>query len=284
MKIAGLALTMILAGCGVGADRTSETGSLGSVLGDRHVHSLWVDPQDPDRLLVGVHGGLYRSSDGGRSWTLAALDGDDAMNVVGAADAGPLWVAGHDVLERSEDRGRRFDPVRPAGLPGLDLHGYAVRDGRPQEIYAAVAGEGLFRSTDGGQSFAVASRAFGPSVFGMAIRGDGRIFAADPSQGLLVSEDGGRSFDLPIRGEGFVSVAIEQGRPGLVLVGGGPGVYLSRDGGRSYAKSPVDHAVAAVATAPSDRRRVYAVGTDGLVFVSRDRAQTWSTVGEEPTH
>jgi photosystem II stability/assembly factor-like uncharacterized protein len=105
-----------------------------------------------------------------------------------------------------------------------------------------------------------------------------------PARGCSSAQTADAPSICPIRGQGFVSVAIEQGRPDLVLVGGGPGVYLSRDGGRSYAKWSVDHPVAAVATAPSDRRRVYAVGTDGIVFVSRDRARTWSTVGEEATH
>lgn len=193
-----------LAACG-GSDssRDADTpggGSLASILGDSHVHSLAVDREDPARLLLGLHKGLYVSADAGRSWNLADLEGDDAMNIASAAEGAPLWVAGHEVLERSDDDGATWHSVRPDGLPGLDIHGFAVRPDRPKEIVAAVAGQGLYRSTDGGASFALLSTQVGPSVFGMALTAEGTLFAADPGQGLLMSADGGRTFRVGIQG------------------------------------------------------------------------------------
>jgi photosystem II stability/assembly factor-like uncharacterized protein len=269
-------IVLAAAACGSGTEQSAGAGTLRQVMGDQHAHSLKVDPGDPDALLLGLHGGLYRSTDAGRSWRLAGLDGDDAMNVVGDRGGAPLWVTGHNVLERSLDGGKSFDPVRPRGLPSLDLHGFAVREGKPSEIYAAAAGEGLYRSEDGGDSFELVSRTVGPSAFGLAERRDGTLFISDPGQGFLISGDGGRSFRMPLRGQGLVSVAIEPGGRGLVVVGGEPGLYLSRDGGRRFEEGFTDAAVAAVAIAPSDPKRVYAVGSDGTVFVSDDGARTWS--------
>jgi photosystem II stability/assembly factor-like uncharacterized protein len=128
------------------------------MLGDGHVHSLAVDRQDPARLRVGVHGGLYRSSDRGRTWQLVGLESDDVMNIASAGVGAPLWIAGHEVLERSDDDGAVWRSVRPAGLPGLDLHGFAVRPGEADEIVTAVAGEGLYRSDDAGRSFDLVSK------------------------------------------------------------------------------------------------------------------------------
>ena len=273
VAVAGL---MLAAGCGSDMQQTAGAGTLKQVMGDQHAHSLKVDPSNPDALLLGLHGGLYRSTDAGRSWRFVALNGDDAMNVVGDRGGAPLWVAGHNVLERSLDGGKSFEPVRPRGLPNLDLHGFAVREGKPSEIYAAAAGEGLYRSRDAGASFELVSRTVGPSVFGLAERPDGTLFISDPGRGFLISSDGGRSFRMPLRGQGLVSVAIEPGGRGLVVVGGEPGLYLSRDGGRRFEKGFTDAAVAAVAIAPSDPARVYAVGIDGTVFVSDDGARTWS--------
>lgn len=268
------ALLFAAVACGSGEQSPLAAGSLRQVMGDQHAHSLKVDPGDPDALLLGLHGGLYRSTDAGVSWRLAALDGDDAMNIVGARGGAPVWVAGHNVLERSLDGGESFAPVRPEGLPNLDLHGFAVREGAPAEIYAAAAGEGLYRSRDGGESFRLVSRTVGPSAFGLAVRRDGTLLVSDPSAGFLISGDGGRTFRMPLRGEGLVSVAIEPGGRGLVVVGGQPGLYLSRDGARSFEEGFSD-AVAAVAIAPSDPRRVYAAGSDGTLFVSEDGARTW---------
>ena len=35
-------------------------------------HSLWIDPQDPDRALLGNDGGVYQSHDAGLTWTFSA--------------------------------------------------------------------------------------------------------------------------------------------------------------------------------------------------------------------
>lgn len=35
-------------------------------------HALWIDPDDPERLLLGNDGGVYQSADRGRTWSFAA--------------------------------------------------------------------------------------------------------------------------------------------------------------------------------------------------------------------
>lgn len=267
-----------LAACGGSGSHGAEApspGSLASILGGGHVHSLIVDREDPKRLWLGLHRGLYVSADAGRTWSLADLQDDDAMNLASAATDGPLWVAGHDVLERSDDDGASWESVRPDGLPGLDLHGFAVRPGRADEIVAAVAGQGLYRSEDGGASFRLLSKQVGPSVFGMALTADDTLFAADPSQGLLVSPDGGSRFRVGIQGQGLVSVAAV---PRLVLAAGEPGVIVSRNGGDLWESAFTDAAVAAVAIDPVHPRRAYAVGNDGRLYATSDAARTWSAV------
>ena len=272
-----------LAACGgsdsAGGSESSSRGSLASII-DSHVHSLIVDRHDSKRLWLGLHSGLYLSADAGRTWDLADLQGDDSMNLATAAKGASLWVAGHDVLERSDDNGATWESIRPAGLPGLDLHGFAVRPDRPKEIVAAVAGQGLYGSNDAGASFQLLSTRVGPSVFGMALTADGTLFAADPSQGLLVSSDGGRTFRVGIRGQGLVSVAAAPRGPRLVLAGGEPGVIVSRDGGEVWESAFRDVGVAAVAIDPSDPRRAYAVGDDGRIYMTGDAARTWSAVEE----
>lgn len=261
-----------------GAAQAATSLPLATAIGDGHPHSLMVDARAPDRLWLGVHGGLYRSEDRGASWGLAGLEGEDAMNLAGARGQAPFVVAGHNVFERSPDGGTTWDAVDPSGLPNLDLHGFALRAGQPDEAIAAAAGVGLFRSTDGGASFAPLAREVGASVFGMSYREDGALFAADPQRGLLLSRDGGVSFSVAIEEPGMVTVAAEPDRAGVVVAGGDVGIVVSDDGGRSWDTTFTEAGVAAVALDPADPRKAYAVGQDGNPYRSEDAGRNWAPV------
>src|SRR6266566_4188164 len=152
-------------------------------------HSLLVNPSNSQKLVLGTHYGLYGSSDGGRHWRFDALSGDDAMNL--ARPSGKtVWLAGHLVFKKSTDGGSTWTDVRPSGLPSLDIHGFAVDPQDPRTLYAAVAGQGLYRSRDGGHSFSLASQQVGGSVMALAVLPDRRVLAGDMQRGLLESRDG----------------------------------------------------------------------------------------------
>lgn len=129
-------VSVLLAGCG------GDAGDGGLPEGD-HVHSLGVTTHG--ELLLGLHGGLYHS-DEGVDWELVGLEGEDAM-VVAAGD-GPMFVAGHDVLYRSDDGGETFSALTPSDLPGLDIHGFAQAPTYGDKVYAYVVGHGLYASDD----------------------------------------------------------------------------------------------------------------------------------------
>ncbi len=154
-------------------------------------HSLLVAPKAPDQLVLGTHQGLFRSSDGGQSWTQAELANQDAMNLARASGK-TVWAAGHNLLARSSDGGSTWQDVQRAGLPSLDVHGFAL-DPDSDRLWAAVAGQGLYRSDNGGASFSLVTKKVGAGMMGLAVLPGGRMFAADmQQQALLASEDGGR--------------------------------------------------------------------------------------------
>src|SRR2546422_5597396 len=155
-------------------------------------HSLMVSPTNPRQILLGTHLGIYSSSDGGRVWRFQSLAGKDAMNLARPGGS-TVWMAGHQVMGRSTDGGKTWQSVRPAGLPGYDVHGFAASpsDGT---LYAAVNGHGLYRSTNGGTSFSEVSKDVGGSVMALGVRPDGAVLAGDMRQGLLASRDGGKSW------------------------------------------------------------------------------------------
>jgi len=239
-------------------------------------HTLLVSATDPERIVLGTHAGLYESADGGRTWQRGPLGGNDAMNLV-RTPSGRIWAAGHNVLFASDDGGRTWAEVRPEGLPGLDLHGFAADPDDGERLYAAVAGEGLYRSVDGGRTFSLVSEEVGPNVFGLSVTSTGRILAADPSSGVYASDDGGRTWAV-VLDEPAIGVAVAPARPRRVLATG-RGIFLSRDGGDSWeAVLVVEGGFGPVAWAPSDPRVGYVIGPERTLYSTRDGGASWQPV------
>ena len=240
-------------------------------------HSLLVDPADPQRVVLGTHAGLYESTDGGRSWKTAELRGQDAMNLA-RTPAKTVWAAGHGVLAKSEDAGETWQDVRPDGLPGLDVHGFAADPGNADRVYAAVAGKGLFVSVNGGETFDAVSTEVGPNVFGLAVTPGGRILAADPGRGLLASDDGGSTWRVVYEAS-VVGVAVSLADPQIALATG-PGILLSTDGGATWRQvQAIAEGAGPVAWAPSDPSVAYVVGFDRKLYGTRDAGATWEAMG-----
>jgi len=239
-------------------------------------HTLLVSKTDARRILLGTHAGLYESRDGGRTWRTGPLGGEDAMNLVRTRGE-RIWAAGHNVLFVSDDGGRTWSDARPAGLPGLDLHGFAADPSDGDGLYAAVAGEGLYRSVDGGRTFSVVSEDVGSNVFGLSVTPTGRVLAADPSSGVHASDDGGKTWTVVLN-EPAIGVAASPARPRRVLATG-RGIFLSRDGGERWQTVLVmQGGFGPVAWAPSDPRVGYAIGPERTLYSTRDGGASWQPV------
>jgi photosystem II stability/assembly factor-like uncharacterized protein len=147
---------------------------------------LWVDPANAEIAVVAALGhifgpnkqrGLFRTEDGGETWTqvLYLDDTTGAADLAFSADApatlyASLWqvqrhpwldyfqptVGGNSSIYRSTDGGRNWLPVGGVGLPDSPLSRIeiAVAPGhQAQRVWAAVGtadGGGLYRSEDGG--------------------------------------------------------------------------------------------------------------------------------------
>jgi len=280
------AVAAIAAIIGVAVTRSSNGGGAPSSAGNNEsaglpdtpdYHSLSVSPTSPSNILLGTHFGLYRSSDGGKSWAFEGLQNRDAMNL--ARPGGKtLWTAGHYVLAKSTDGGKTWADVNPRGLPTLDIHGFAVDPRNNRTLYAAVAGQGLYRSTDNGVSFTSVSRDVGGAVMALVVTRLGEIFAGDMQKGLLASRNGGKTWRRVLEAQ-LMGLALNPRDPQRLLAAG-PGVSLSTDGGRTWRKRlDIPEGAGPVAWSPSNPTIAYAVGFDRTFYRSSDSGQTWSAVG-----
>jgi photosystem II stability/assembly factor-like uncharacterized protein len=276
------ALGLITAGVAIAAlTRTGGTESTVPAEGlpnTRDYHSLLVSPTDARSLLLGTHDGLFRSGDGGRTWERAELSGRDAMNLARQQGGRTVWAAGHLVLAKSTDGGTTWTDTSPRGLPGLDVHGFAVDPADPKIVYAAVAGKGLFRSVDGGVTFATASTKVGPGVMALAVLPGGKVLAGDmQQQALAVSTDGGKSWKGVIQAQ-IMGLAVSPANRQRVLASG-PGVLLSTNAGRSWRQTlRLDAGTGPVAWAASKPGIAYVVGFDRSLYRTDDGGETWTPI------
>jgi photosystem II stability/assembly factor-like uncharacterized protein len=238
-------------------------------------HALYVDPANSRRLLLGTHVGMYESRDGGATWTTGPLGGQDVMNIVETPD-GALWVAGHNVLARSEDDGITWSDVRPDGLPHLDLHGFTA-DARGR-LFAAAAGDGLYTSTDGGATFTKVSDEVGAGVWGMVAFPDGTLLAAEPARGIQQSEDGGRTWQRALAAPILRLAWSPAG--GDTVVATGESVWRSEDRGATWKEGFAPGAsLEPVAAAVDEPGVFYAIAPQTrTLYRSDDGGENWAPV------
>ena len=258
-------------------EAAARAGSSPGLPTTRDYHSLLVSPTNTNDLILGTHDGLYMSTDGGRSWRFDALLRNDAMNLARSTGR-VVWLAGHDVFKKSMDGGKSWTDVQPKGVPTLDLHAFTVDARNPQTLYAAIAGQGLYRSTDAGRSFKLVSRRVGGSVTALASFADGRLLAADVNRGLLESTDGGRTWKTRLAKVLMLGLAINPSNPRRVLATGA-GIAISTDGGRSWlAALDLPRGSGPVAWSPSKPSVAYVVGFNRRLYRSDDGGVRWHVV------
>jgi hypothetical protein len=105
-----------------------------ATLRTQDVHSLAFVGGDPAHVLLGHHGGLLESRDGGpRTWSALPVR-DDAMTMA-PADDGSIVIAGHLVFTASRDGGATWASIT-ADLPSLDIHGSTRDPADPARMWA----------------------------------------------------------------------------------------------------------------------------------------------------
>jgi photosystem II stability/assembly factor-like uncharacterized protein len=246
------------------------------------LHSLAVDPTNPERVMVGGHDGGAISDDGGKTWQQASgLERADPMGwVIDPQNPQKMYAGGHPGFYRSEDGGESWSKDN-SGLPGTDVHGLGMDSQNPNVLYAYIVRHGLYRSPNAGESWELlnAEKAtMGPIL--VDPREPNVLYLAGKDS-LQSSDDGGKSWRRlgTIPGGMAMSISQNQQAPDTFYAANGR-VLKSTDGGKSW--QPVGkglpEGVSVVAVAQSDPRIVYAgaLSESGVVlFRSEDSGESW---------
>ncbi len=259
---------------GDGVWRSADAGKTWTHMGlsdTRQIGALIVDPANPDIVLVAAEGhafgpnaerGVFRSADGGKTWTKVLYKDENTGAVDVTFDPGnprivyaALWQVRRQPwgfssggegsgLYRSEDGGLTWTQLKGAGLPEgiLGRIDVSVSKADPKRIYAMIEAKegGLYRSDDAGAHWT-------------RVSDDGRIrqrawyfskIYADPKSvdtvyalntGMLKSTDGGKTWALTSAPHGdHHALWIDPSDPNDLINASDGGASVTLDGGKTW--------------------------------------------------
>jgi photosystem II stability/assembly factor-like uncharacterized protein len=267
---------------GDGVYKSVDGGKTWSHIGltdSRQIGALIVDPRSADTVLVAAFGhafganterGVYRTTDGGKSWT-KVLYRDDQTGAIDVA----------------------FDPHDPSVV-------YAAlwqARRQPWNFSSGGAGSGLYRSSDGGVSW---TRLQGNGLpEGILGRIHVSVSPADPKRvyamiearagGLYRSDDAGVHWSR-VSDDGrltqrawYFSTVLADPKQAETVYAENTGLFRSTDGGKTFELLPARHGDHhGLWIDPGDTDRMIEA-SDGGASISFDHGKTWTTQANQPT-
>ncbi|MDN5863906.1 MAG: glycosyl hydrolase [Gammaproteobacteria bacterium] len=337
--VPGKPLTFYAGFTGGGVWKTTNAGKSwinisGQMLETGSVGALAVAPSDPNVIYVGmgepaIRGdmatgdGVYKSSDGGKTWTHAGLGKTHVIGdiVIDPRNAEHVYVAalGHVFGPNKErgvyettDGGKHWEKILYVDekTGAVDL---AMVPANPRVLYAAMwqafrrpwmlssggPGSGLYKSTDGGAHWTNISRHPGLPK-GLLGKIGITVSPADPNRlyaiieaeagGVFRSDDAGATWKrvygqshLRQRAWYFSRMYADPQNVDTVYAPQVAGVFKSTDGGEQFTPLHLPHGDVHDLWINPKQPRIMIAGTDGGAAVTQDGGKSWSTLRNQPT-
>jgi photosystem II stability/assembly factor-like uncharacterized protein len=339
--VAGVAsqpMVFYFGGVGGGVWKTSDGGinwepiTDGSVFGTGSVGAIGLSDSDPNTIYVGMgespirgnvsHGdGVYKSTDGGKTWKHIGLEDTRQISrirvhpknpdIVYVAAQGHVWAPNADRgVFRSKDGGKTWQKVLfrsdKAGAcdliidptnPNVLYAGFWEVYRKPWTLESGGPGSGIFKSTDGGDTWTEITRNQGLprgmiGIVGITVSpaNPDRLWAIVEAEdgGVFRSDNGGRTWtktneqrNLRQRAWYYSRIYADPKNADTVYVLN-TGFYRSNDGGRTFTGIGVPHGDNHdLWIAPEDPNRMIE-SNDGGANVSFNGGRSWSEQ-DQPT-
>jgi len=252
------------------------------------IKALTIDPVTSGNLYAGTSGGgVFRSFDGGNSWSPAnsgltnfyinsvAIDPDTPSTIYSGTYGGGVF--------KSTNGGSAWSPSN-TGLSNNGIFALSIDPTTPTTLYAGTSGGGVFKSTNGGSGWSPAntgltntyilSLAIDPTTPSTLFAGtNAGVFISSNSGGSWITSSGG------LTNTRVISLAIDPTTSNTIFAGtDGGGVFKSTNGGSSWSPAGSDLAntyVYSLSIDPATPTIIYA-GTSGGMFKSTNGGNNWS--------
>lgn len=227
---------------------------------DPFVRTIAVDPTNPDVVYVGV-------SNAGTPW--GEFDNEAGLGVRRSTDGGATWTP------------------QNLGLTDLRVTALVVDPANPNWLFAATAGDGIFKWT-GGTWSPVNSGLTHLDVYALGVdpATPGTMYAGTKSGGIYYSHGGGPWVHAMGYGSfpSVYSLAVDPSTPTTAYAGIDGGVIKSTDGGATWAKTgkmgisygPEVRSIAIDRTNPATLLAA-GYGFDSGIWRSTDGGATWTS-------
>ncbi len=248
-------------------------------------HALWIDPENPNRMINGNDGGVYVSADAGRTWRYldnipieqfysVAEDDESPYNLCGGLQDNNGWCGPSNSLSRG-------------GVTGFDW-------------YTVTGGDGEYAVPARGQGTHIV---YTDSQNGSIQRLNNENGMSSFVRPYLEGVQSMKPADLKYRFNWTSPIAVSMTDPNEVYLGGNV-LFKSTDGGKSWNPISPDltrndkskqetsggpiwwdisgaetfGAILSISISPVDPKTIWVGTDDGVVQVTHDGGQNWSNV------
>ena len=254
---------------------TSDNANPNASTGGR-VNHMAADPTTNDVFyLASEYGGLFKSTDGGSSWS--HLDGH--VPVIG-------WDVEVDPTDATRVYASSWYDGRVDSLAGINVStdGGATWD-HPPTAYPLPSLEGTAQDNTPDPGYSCANSRTEPSAFGISIRpGASGPVAIGTRCGVALSTDAGATWTFRDPTPATPASAIWDTyihADGTIDVCGVGGAYRSTDGGATWTGGTggLPSGRCSITVSPDESYVLFVVASDNIIYESDDAGATWSSLG-----
>ena len=247
-------------------------------------HTLWIDPENPSRIIQGNDGGVFLSLDGAKSWRFLDSLPVEQLYQVAASSEAPYTLCGG-----LQDNSAWCGPSSNLGRSGVTN----------ADWYAVVGGDGEYAVPAPSDPNII----YTDAQNGFIERLDKRNHLSHFARPYIPSVENTPPAELKYRFNWTSPIAVSPKNANEVYLGGNV-VFKSGDGGQSWtpisddltrndkskqvvAGGPIHHDISgaesydtilSVTLAPTDSKVIWVGTDDGCVQVTRDGGKNWKRV------